>query len=144
MFVTRGGGDSHMKPLFVFYFWSSRARFPFPFQFKDSFDTDSNVLVKNGSQTKVSQGLVFRRDDHDPGFEFITFETEGRRGKECGPFCPFSVPWISLFPEKNRMPDRRFVDPQLRSSTLIKSSGLLYIFDRFYFVSYKKVREKVN
>ena len=104
MFVTRGGGgvgDSQMKPLFVFYFWSSKARFPFPFQFKDSFDTDSNVLVKNGSQTKVSHGLVFPRDGHVPGFEFsYFFEAEGRRGKECVPFFPFSVPWISLFPEK--------------------------------------------
>ena len=77
------------------------ARFPFPFQFKDSFDTDSNVLVKNGSQTKVSQGLVFPRDDHVPGFEFsYFFGTEGRRGKECVPFFPFSIPWISFFPEK--------------------------------------------
>ena len=127
MFVTRGGGggDSHMKPLFVFYFWSSRARFPFPFQFKDSFDTDSNVLVKNGSQTKVSQGLVFPHDDHVPGFEFSYFLWDrGPERKRMRSFLPFLRPLNFPLSRKNRVSDRRFVDPQLRSSTLLKSSRL--------------------
>ena len=100
MFVTRGGGDSHMKPLFVFYFWSSRARFPFPFQFKDSFDTDSNVLVKNGSQTKVSQGLVFRRDDHGPGFEFISLKPRAGEEKNAVLFALSPSPEFPSFPKK--------------------------------------------
>ena len=53
-------------------FLNKRGQIPFPFQFKDFFDTDSNVLVKNGSQTKVSQRLMFPRYDHVPGFEFIS------------------------------------------------------------------------
>ena len=89
-----------MKPLFVFYFWSSGARFPFPFQFKDSFDTDSNVLVKNGSQTKVSQGLVFRRDDHDPGFEFISLKPRAGEEKNAVLFALSQSPEFPSFPKK--------------------------------------------
>ena len=83
----------------VFNFWSSGARFSFPFHYKDFFDTDSNVLVKNGSQTKVSQGLVFPRDVHVPGFEGIYL---GPRAEEerMPSFFSFSVRWLSLFHEK--------------------------------------------
>ena len=58
--------------------WSSGARFLFPFHYKDFFDTDSNFLAKYGSQTKVSQGLVFRRDVHVPGFEWNRGSKEER------------------------------------------------------------------
>ena len=55
-----------------------------------------------------------------------------RAGEEKNAFL-FALSPSPEFPSfpKNRMPDRRFVDPQLRSSTLIKSSCLSYIFDRF-------------
>ena len=122
----------------MFYFWSSGARFSFPFHYKDFFDTDSNVLVKNGSKNKVSQGLVFPRDVHVPGFEFIYL---GPRAEEerMPSFFPFLRPLTFPLSRENRTPDRRFVDPQLRSSTLHKSSRLQNIFDRFYcyFVSLK-------
>ena len=45
--------------------------FPFHFIIKISLTQTVMFLVKNGSQTKVSQGLVFLRDVHVPGFEFI-------------------------------------------------------------------------
>ena len=111
----------------VFNFWSSGARFSFPFHYKDFFDTDSNVLVKNGSQTKVSQGLVFPRDVHVPGFEFIYL---GPRAEEerMPSFFFFLRPLTFPLSRENRTPDRRFVDPQLRSSTLHKSSRLPIYF----------------
>ena len=89
-----------LSPLFVFYFWSSGARFSFPFHYKDFFDTDSNVLVKNGSQTKVSQGLVFPRDVHVPGFEFIYLGPRAEEERMPSFFQSFSVRWLSLFHEK--------------------------------------------
>ena len=81
---------------------------------------------------------MFPRDVHVPGFEFIYLGP--RTGEERMPsFFPFLRPLTFPLSRENRAPVRRFVDPQLRSSTLHKSSRLQNIFDRFYcyFVSLK-------
>ena len=84
----------------MFYFWSSGARFPFLFHYKDFFDTDSNVLVKNGSQTKVSQGLVFRRDVHVQGFEFISLGPRAGEEKDAFLFALSPSADFLSFPKK--------------------------------------------
>ena len=45
--------------------------FRFHFSLKISLIQTVMFVVKNGSQTKVSQRLMFPRDDHVPGFEFL-------------------------------------------------------------------------
>ena len=84
----------------MFYFWSTGARFPFPFHYKDFFDTDRNVLVKNGTQTKVLQGIVFPRDVHVPGFEFISLGPRAGEEKNAFLFALSPSADFPSFPKK--------------------------------------------
>ena len=104
--------------------------FPFHFIIKISFT--QTVMF----QLKMVHRPRYRRDQCFPVMFMsrvlnLFIWDRGPERKRMRSFLPFLCPLNFPLSRENRMPDRRFVDPQLRSSTLIKSSRLLYIFDRF-------------